>query len=97
MRLESGCWLLVIALGWTAVARAESPLSDARSTLEKWVETRQLISRTKSDWQSDKEMLEQTCQLLERELKELGEQSAKLSTNHMQVDQWPVRQPLWRQ
>jgi hypothetical protein len=86
MRLESSCWVLAMAMGLTIVARAESPVTEVRSTLEKWVETRQLISRTKSDWQSDKEMLEQTCQLLERELKELGEQSAKLSTNHLQVE-----------
>lgn len=65
---------------------AETPLHETRSTLEKWVETRQLISRTKSDWQSDKEMLQQTADLLERELKMLDEQFGKLGTNHTQVD-----------
>jgi len=61
-------------------------LNDTRSTLEKWVETRQLISKTRSDWQSDKEMLEQSIQLFERELKGVEEQMTKLSTNSSQAD-----------
>ena len=35
-------------------------LSETRSTLERWVETKQLISKTRSDWQTDKETIEQT-------------------------------------
>ena len=88
---------LLLALLWTASVRAaESPgaagtprpasLNDTRSTLEKWVETRQLISKTRGDWQSDKEMLEQSIQLFERELKAVEEQRAKLSTNSTQAD-----------
>ena len=67
-------------------AAAESPINDARATLEKWVETRQLISKTKSDWQSDKESLEQTIALYERELKGIDEQMSKVSTNNTQVE-----------
>jgi Protein of unknown function (DUF3450) len=76
--------LLTALIGAVSV-RAETPLNETRSTLEKWVETRQLISKTRTDWQSDKEMLEQTGQLLERELKLVGEQLAKLDTNSTQV------------
>ena len=72
--------LPVLAIG------AESPVSDARATLEKWVETRQLISKTKSDWQSDKESLEQTVALYERELKGIDDQMSKVSTNNTQVE-----------
>ena len=36
-------------------AYAGTPLEATRSSLEKWLETRQLISKTRSDWQSDKE------------------------------------------
>lgn len=64
---------------------AESPVGDTRATLEKWVETRQLVSKTRSDWQTDKETLEQTVQLYERELKAIDEQMAKVSTNNTQV------------
>jgi hypothetical protein len=65
---------------------AENSLSETRSTLDKWVETRQLISKTKSDWQSDKEMLEQSVQIFDRELKSVAEQITKLGTNGTQVE-----------
>lgn len=82
---------IVIILGLAACltaagAESENKLSATRSTLEKWVETRQLVSKTRSDWQADKEMLEQTVALLERELKAMEDQFAKLSTNTVQVD-----------
>jgi chromosome segregation ATPase len=76
-------WLTLLAL---SCAAAESRLNEARSTLEKWVETRQLISRTKSDWQSDKETLEQTIKLFERDLQSVEDQMSKLSTNNTQVE-----------
>src|SRR5688572_10727472 len=75
------------ALGLTSGGAEEpSPLTRTRTTLEEWVETRQLISRTRSDWQTDKEMLEQTVLLHERELKSIEEQMSKVSTNSTQVD-----------
>jgi septal ring factor EnvC (AmiA/AmiB activator) len=67
------------------LATSESPLSEARGTLEKWVQTRQLISRTHADWRSEKEMLEQTVALYERELQSLADQMSKVATNHTQV------------
>ena len=70
----------------SAHVRAEAPVAETRSTLEKWVETRQLISKTRSDWQTDKETLDQTIQLYERELKSIDEQLSKVSTNSTQVD-----------
>src|SRR5262245_18937316 len=77
---------LYLALALTLSARAETPLNEARSTLEKWVETRQLISKTRSDWQSDKEMIEQTARLFERELATIEEKSTRLGTNSVQVE-----------
>ena len=81
LRLVLLCTFAGILRGW-----AEPPLQETRSTLEKWVETRALVSKTRSDWQSDKEMLEQTTQLLDRELKALEEQMSKLSTNSTQAE-----------
>src|SRR2546425_69225 len=78
--------LVLLSLLWAASTRAETPLSQTRTTLEKWVETRQLISRTKGDWQIDKETIEQTLQLFGRELKLVEEQMAKVSTNSVQVE-----------
>lgn len=67
------------------ISFAADSLSESRSTIEKWVETRQLISKTRSDWQTDKETLEQTVALYERELKSIDEQMSKVSTNNTQV------------
>lgn len=78
-------FFFVAAMSATTL-HAETPLTDTRSTLEKWVETRQLVSRTRSEWQSDKEMLQQTVELLNRELKAVNENMSKLSTNSVQAD-----------
>jgi hypothetical protein len=69
------------------MAKAADPatLTQTRSTLEQWVQTRQLIARARSDWQADKESLEQTVLLYERELKAIDEQMSKVSTNNTQV------------
>ena len=68
------------------VGTVGNPLDDARAVLKQWVQTRQLISKIRGDWQADKEMLEQTSQLYERELNSLEEQSSKVSTNSAQVN-----------
>lgn len=65
---------------------AESPVTAARDTLAQWVQTRQLISKTRTDWESDKEMLGQTKALFERELAAVAEQMGKLSTNSTVAD-----------
>jgi hypothetical protein len=77
---------IVAVLAGSVCPGAENTLSESRSMLDKWVETRQLVSKTRSDWQSDKEMLEQSIQLYERELKSVEEQMAKLSTNNTQAE-----------
>jgi hypothetical protein len=55
------------------------------------VETRQLLSRTKADWQADKEMLEQSAKLFQRELQAIEDQRSKLSTNSVQVERERVQ------
>jgi len=82
---------IVAVMSVAALLRAETPLNEARTTLDKWVETRQLISKTKTDWQSDKEMLEQSIQLISRELRAVEEQMAKLSTNNSQAEKERVQ------
>lgn len=75
----------VVWLGGACLAPAQSKLAEARSTLEKWVETRQLISRTRADWQADEATLRSTVELFERELQSVESQLAGLSTNTIQV------------
>lgn len=79
--------VLALAVGGLTVMAAEpATLTQTRATLEQWVQTRQLISQTKTDGQADKEMLEQSIQLFERELQNIAEQRSKVSTNRTQVD-----------
>ena len=75
----------IASMSASAIA-AETRLAETRSSLEKWVETRQLVSKTKGDWQADKETIQQTIQLFERELKVVQDQLSKVSTNSTQVD-----------
>lgn len=77
---------VLLLLSTAPVLFAEPRLTEARTTLEQWVETRQLISQTRTDWQADKDLLEQTVALYERELKSLAEQRGKVSTNNTQVE-----------
>lgn len=60
-------------------------MAQTRSTLEQWVQTWQLISQTRADWQTDKETLQQTVALYERELRAIEEQMSKVATNNTQV------------
>ncbi len=83
----------LLALGANGIAAdsgpvrpAESPLAVVRAELEQWVETRQLVSRTRADWEAEKEILTQTKALYARELLGIEEQLGKVSTNSVQVD-----------
>lgn len=76
---------LILSLAALTCGAVAEPLTDAKSAIEKWVETRQLISKTRSDWQTDKDTIEQTLALYERELKTIEEQMLKVSTNNTQV------------
>lgn len=87
MRFRLAAGLLVGVLSGSApLPAADSPLAAARSGIEQWVQTRQLVSRTRSDWESEKEMLLQTKALFERELAGLTDQFSRVSTNSTQVD-----------
>jgi hypothetical protein len=74
-----------VLVGPGVKAGEPATLTQARSTLEQWVQTRQLIARAQGDWQADKESLEQTVALYERELKSIDEQMSKVSTNNAQA------------
>jgi hypothetical protein len=66
-------------------APAATPLDETRETLAKWVQTRQLTGKLRADWQADKETLEQSLKLFERELKTLDEQLGKTDTSSQQA------------
>jgi predicted nucleic acid-binding Zn-ribbon protein len=68
--------ITAIALAITVHARAdELPVSTdtVRATLSKWVETQQLISKEKKDWQLGREILQERVELTGKEIAQLRE------------------------
>lgn len=93
------CFLVCGALALGDDAKPEAPgttpgaaggpadgLEAVRASLGKYIEVRQQISRTRADWDTDKETLEQMATLFERELKAVDEQVARQGTQSAQVD-----------
>ena len=71
---------VVLAVGSVSAqsGRAEGEVLDStRSTVAKWVETQQIISKEKKDWQLGKEVLLQRIALIENEIKSLEEKTAE--------------------
>lgn len=79
------CLLLAVLLPGVVIGGG-SQVAITRASLEQWVETKQLISKTRSDWQTDKETIGQSTQLYERELQSIAEQMSRVVTNRTQVD-----------
>jgi hypothetical protein len=65
---------------------APAPLAEARNALDQWVQTRQLISKTKSDWASEKTTLQSSLAIFERERTDLEERLARLEAGGVEVD-----------
>jgi septal ring factor EnvC (AmiA/AmiB activator) len=68
-----------------SLAEGELSVGEARDHLQKWVETRQLTSQLQTDWRSEKEMLESTVDLFNKELSDLTAQLEKADTDTSQV------------
>ena len=84
-----GTVLLSLGLGvalMTPVWAAEPSLNSTRETVAQWVQTQQLISKTRSDWEADRELLQQSKALFDRELKAVQDEMGKQSTNSSVAD-----------
>ncbi len=78
---------IAFALGLACSAwGAENPLATARDTVAQWVQTQQLVSKTQAEWEADREMLNQSKALFERELKAVQEELGKQSANSSVAD-----------
>lgn len=53
-------------------SRADNDVDQARAALEKWVDTRRVISLEQRDWTLGKEILESRVEVLEREIESLS-------------------------
>ncbi len=77
---------LGVMLTGSVLCGAEATVASVRDVLGQWVQTRQLISRTEVEWGAEKEMLEQTRALFERELASVRAQLGRVSTNSTVAD-----------
>ena len=66
---------------------AQDSIDDARALLDKWVETRQIISEEKEDWRVEKSILSETRTLLSNELNRLQESIEELESSATATDQ----------
>ena len=66
-------------------AQADS-VREARDTLDRWVETRQLISEEKSDWRVEESILNDTKRLLENEVDRLDQAIEDLEASATEAD-----------
>ncbi|MGE9293808.1 MAG: DUF3450 family protein [Puniceicoccales bacterium] len=63
-----------------------SPVKQAKSKLDKWVETQQLISEEKSDWAAEQVSLADTKELLQKQLEALDEKIKEMEDTATEAD-----------
>jgi FtsZ-binding cell division protein ZapB len=61
-------------------------IDNVRTTLEKWIGTRRLISKEKQDWALGKEMLNEQIKLVQREITSLSEKITKAQESITDAD-----------
>jgi len=81
-----GCALGSGAFGLGALGAADDGLDSARATLEKWVETRRVISQEKLAWATSRETLADRITLVDREIATLRTRIAETSTSVTAAD-----------
>jgi len=82
--------LLALAIGVLIAAtsvQAINSLQDTRNALDQWVETRQITSKEKSDWQLEESILTDTKSLLKNELDRVNETLETLKTLETTADE----------
>lgn len=81
--------LTTLLPGFCALAStltAQDNLEETRDVLEQWVETRQILSEEKSDWKTEKAILNDTVSLLSNELERLEAAIAELEESTTAAD-----------
>jgi hypothetical protein len=76
----------VMSANQGAVGQDEDRVDQARTTLEKWVETRRIISMEKRDWALGREMLTERIELVKREIESLRERIGDAETSIAEAD-----------
>ncbi|MDQ8194291.1 DUF3450 family protein [Coraliomargarita sp. SDUM461004] len=79
--LALGCALAPFSLS------AQNKVTETRDTLDKWVETRQIISEEKADWKVEQSILSDTITLLNNELERLNKSLEELEASATAADE----------
>lgn len=77
----TGLFVSYAAVGWS-----QQKFDETRAILERWVETRQLISKEQSDWQTEKQALQDSIELLRAEIERLDENIARFEEDTTAAD-----------
>ncbi|MFT7463601.1 MAG: hypothetical protein ACI9EF_001946 [Pseudohongiellaceae bacterium] len=80
--------VLWMALAWCLTTQSglasvddETAVESARGALEQWVQTRQVLSKERSDWAFGRELLEERVELVRREVESLRERVTEAREN----------------
>lgn len=79
--LALSCSLIPVSL------LAQSNITETRDVLDKWVETRQIISEEKADWQTEQSILSDTVTLLRNEIERLDKALEDLEASATAADE----------
>jgi hypothetical protein len=86
-RLVIGASALVLLAAAPRPSHAEGEVDGFRAKLEKWVETRQLISEEESEWEAEEETLRATRDLLREQKKDLQAAGAEVEEAATEADE----------
>ena len=78
--LATACALLTPGLA------AQEGIEETRESIEKWVETRRVISQEKRDWALGKELLEERIELVQREITSLRDRIGEAEKSIAEAD-----------
>lgn len=87
VRVALGLALVAITAFGAEPATAQVRVDDFRAKLEKWVETRQIVSEEKSDWEVEKELLRATRDLMRQQKKALEAEIRELTESNTAADE----------
>jgi len=82
----TACAMLVALLMTQGTAFAERPRPFDRTALEKWVETRRLISQEKEAWRTSRMVLDDRIELIEKETESVREKTVETRANIGEAD-----------
>ncbi|MGE9295730.1 MAG: DUF3450 family protein [Puniceicoccales bacterium] len=83
-RLIAICGMLSVAT--LSPLSAQNDSADAKAKLSKWVETRQIISKERTEWDAEQEFLKSTLAILQDQAKALTEEVAELQDTNTEAD-----------